>query len=381
MTIDFQARLEDPLGNHLHTFSNFVDPPDGGGAGLDYVLNVGKPGALLLTVPSTIDLDLFQYDGRICPYRSIHGRGFANDNQACYFIRKRYITSDWYRITAYHANSLLERRIVAYDAGSAFADKGPQAAGDMIRAYVDENMGPSIAGSRDWITGADIVSSGLLVIEANKGDGASVSKSTSRGKMLDSMNQIADDSTTAGTYLAFNIIYGSDKIFYLITKQDQWGIDRRAGSAGQLILSPQRGNVGKWVIEEDRSDEVTVAIAGGRGQNDNRFVGTASDTRDNVSPFRYIERYFDAPNTQTQASVDAVASAFLRAYAPKVTFQSELVETPSATRGIHFDLGDIITAEAIVQRQPLRFDCRLDIIYMSVSNGHQHTRVILTSPI
>ena len=381
MAILYQARLEDPLGNHLATFENFVDPTDGGGAGLDYILNVGKPSVLLLTVPSTTDLDLFHYDGRITPYRSIHGRGFYNDNAACYLIRKRRLTDRWFRFTAYHANSLFDRRVVAYDSGTTFANKTAVAAGNQIKAFARENLGSSVDASRDQVTGADLVTPGYLVIDANNGDGASVAKYTSRGRMNASMNDIADDSTTGGTYLGFNILYGTDKKFYLTTRPNQWGLDKRAGNADQVIFSAQRGNIANWYIDEDRSEEVTVSIAGGRGQNDERVIATAVDLRDNISPFRYMERYFDAPSADDAASVQAVANANLRQYQPKITFQADLVEAPNATRGIHYDWGDIVTAEAFVQGQSFRYDCRIDLIYVSVRKGSQRSRVSLESPL
>ena len=48
----------------------------------------------------------------------------------------------------------------------------------------------------------------------------------------------------------------------------------------------------------------------------------------------------------------------MRASRPLILFTGELVETPALTRGIDFDLGDIVTAE----KNSLQFDVRLDLI-------------------
>ncbi len=375
--------MEDPFGNHIKTFSNFVDPTDGGGAGLDYVLNVGKASSFLITVPPTEDLDIFQKDCRFRPYRSIHGRSSYNDNEACYLLRRKTITDSWYRFSGMHINGLLGRRIIAYDSDTAFAQKTDNV-GDLIKQFARENLGASIDASRDTAaTSANWVTPGYLTIEPDKGDGTSITRQTARGDMLGVMQDIADDSTTGGTYMSFGIIGGlNGAAFNLVTRAGQWGIDKRAGQPNQVILSPERGNIENWKIEIDYSEEATVIIAGGYGASNTRIIQTALDTtRINESPFGHNEKFVDAPNSPSAAAVLSYAQSALRQYEHKITFEADLIETASATRGIHFDLGDIVTARVKVQGQSMQFDCRLDTIYVSVHAGEQRTRVQLTSPI
>lgn len=384
MSVEYQARIEDQFGNHIVTISNFADPTDGGGAGLDYILNVSSDSSCLLTIPSYYDIDLFQIDYRIIPMRSVHGRTFYNDNQACYMIRKKVITKGWYRLSARHATELIDRRAVAYAAGSTFANKSADNAGDQIKAYLRENIGSSISSAdRDGDESmADLVTPGYLRIEPDKGDGASVPKTTDRGSMLGVIQDIANDSTTDGSYIGFGVVYESDKTFSFVTKQDQWGHDRSSGTSGQVIFSPSRGNMGDWKIEIDHTDEVTVAIAGGRGQNDERIIATSIDTeRMALSPFNRRERYYDATSADTTALVQAVADARLREGEPKITLVCDLIETPSCLRGIDFDLGDIVTAQVILNGKVFESDYRLDTIYQSIRNKKQDTRIILTSPV
>ena len=184
MTIDYFCRMEDPFGNHIKTFSNFTDPTDGGGAGIDYVLSVGKASSFLITLPATENLDIFQNDNRFRPYRSIHGRAPYNDNEACYLLRKKIITDSFFQFSGRYINEILSRRIVAYDSGSAFTLKTDNV-GDLIKQFARENIGSSIDPSRDTsVSSADLVTPGYLTIEADKGDGISTTREIARDKML-----------------------------------------------------------------------------------------------------------------------------------------------------------------------------------------------------
>lgn len=381
MTIKYFARIEDPFGQHIRTYRDFTDPSDGGGAGLDYILNVGKPSSCLLTLPITEDPNIFRTDTRILPMRSIHGRTPYNDNSSCYFVRKHVITEDWFRLSAKHAVDLIDRRAVTYPGGSAFADKPADFAGDMIKEYLRQNIGNQIDPSREGDqTNADLVTPGYFVIESDKADGEVNPKTSERGSLLGVIQKIADNSTQGGTYMSFGVLYGQDKKFNFITKSGYWGSDKRQGTKGQVILDPDKGNLGSWKLEIDRTDEVTVAVAGGRGQNDERIIQVAVDTeRMKASPFNRIERYFDAPSADTEAAVLAAAEAALAANAPKVTFEADFIETNTATRGIHFDLGDLVTCRVRVGRITYQFDVRLDTIYVSVRNVGQRSRIQLSN--
>ena len=151
-------RCYDSFFRPLGEIANFVDAD---GPSLEYVLTCapGTIGAMVLTVPATTSLDLFPKDGLLVPYRSIAGRPPAMDNGAVYLVRKREAYATHTRITALHATSLLQRRIIDYrsglnpSSGANYTGKGPAPADDVIVDYVTQNLGSSAASAQPEASG------------------------------------------------------------------------------------------------------------------------------------------------------------------------------------------------------------------------------------
>jgi len=114
-------------------------------------------------------------------------------------------------------------------------------------------------------------------------------------------------------------------------------------------------------------------VAGGTGEGTTRLIGTTLDTTLAAnSPFGRIETFRDGSNVSTQAAVDQEATAGLRSMRPVIIFSGNLIDTPGTTRGIDYDLGDIITAEHPQSAQ--QFDCRIDMIHERItSSGREVT--------
>lgn len=383
MTVEYACRIEDPFGRHIKTVRNFGDPPDGGGAGLDYILNVSKASSLLLTLPAVEDQSLFDVDCRFIPLRSFNGEPLSPDNDSCYLLRKKTITRNWFRMSAVHVTGLLDRRVVAYDSGSTYATKTDNA-GDLIKKFARENIGSSVnTTDRDTtsMTTVDLVTPGYLEIEQDNAEGQSLTRESSRGKMLGILQDIADTSTQAGTYMSFGVV-GSTTPFRLVTRDNSWGDDRRYGTRKAVILSPQKGNMSDWKLELDYSEEASVVIAGGDGQKDERIIQVATNTdRINASPFGHIEEFVDAPNCDTAAKVLAYANSVLRQKEVRISFEADLIETSGTIRGVDFDLGDIVTVMVNDPGVLLNVDCRIDTIYVSVRKSGIRSRINLVSPI
>jgi hypothetical protein len=377
VSIDYSVRVTDAFGVYRDTISNFTDPRSGGGAALDYVLNVGKAGICRLTVPwPAVDDNLFVLDGRLFPMRSIHGRQPYRDGEAAFLIRCWEKGEDETTVVGYHGNSLMWRRIVAYAAGSSYSSKSATFADNLIKAFWLENFGASIVGAdrKGVETQADI--SAYVTTQANLSAGASIGKAAAWRNVGDVIQEIGQASTTAGTYLAAEIVAPSESGLEVRTYTTQRGGDHRASSGQPVILSRDRGNLENARLIIDHSQEATFIIAGGSDTGANRLTATAVDTvRMAASPFNRIERFVDMGNVSDATQLQDEADAALWAARPLVVFTGDLIEGGNTIRGLHFDLGDMVTAE----HRQLQYDVRLDTVHVSVGSGGQRSRVLLRS--
>lgn len=366
----YEVRIADPFGAPLAVVGNFVDAPGGGGAALDYALSVGGIGALTLTLPASFDPSLLRLDGRVGVWRSVGGRAPTLDGQAIFLIRRWEYTADATTVTAYHATSLLQRRIIAYAAGTSYSAKAAAAGGNQMKAFARQNLGSGIsAGDRVGDdTGADL--SAWLGIEADRGDGASVPAQDAWATLYDLVRDIADASTEAGTYLTAEVVAPTEATLELRTYAGMRGVDHRAGTGNPVILSPEAGSLANARLVVDRSQEATVVIAAGSGEGAARLTAVASDPlRMADSPLNRIERFGDYTTIDDAGVLAAKAGSLLRASRPRIEFTADVVETAGATRGIHYDLGDLVTAEFRGQQ----YDCRLDVIGVTVGGGQQRS--------
>lgn len=328
---------------------------------LDVAFNCapGGIGVLETTLPLSFNPSFLLEDGRIGVWRAINGRPPYLDNGAIFFIRYLDFGPTSIFVRAYHATNLLDRRIIAYSAGSTYTTKGPDFADDLIKEFTNQQMLAGIVGAdRDGVeTYADV--SAYLTKQVDLSQGASIAKSGARRRLLDVATDLAQASATAGTYLTFELYAPTERTLELRTYATQRGVDRRAGTASPVILSQLRGNLIDAHLVIDYTESASFIVAGGQGEEALRLIGTAFDsTRAANSPFGRIERFRDAANVSTQAAVDDESDTQLRQARPLILFTGELVETPALTRGIDFDLGDIVTAEQGNQQ----YDVRLDVI-------------------
>jgi hypothetical protein len=354
-----------------------VDNPAGGGSALGYTLNVGNVGALRLTLPATFDDSLLLLDGRIGVWRSINGRPPTLDGETVFFIRTWEYTEETTTVTAYSANHLRLRRIIDYFAGTSYSSKTtPTAAGNLIKSFVSENMlaGIVAADRQGAETQADI--SAYVTNQANLGDGALLAMQCAWRNLDTVIREVCDASTYAGTYMAADIVAPTETTLQLRTYATVRGVDHRASSPQPVILSPETGSLANCRLIVDRSDEVTFAIAGGADKGTSRLVATASDPiRMAESPFNRIEQFGDYTNISDAAALQDIADAMVRAGRPRIEFAADIVETDGATRGIHYDYGDMLTG-AFRNKQ---YDSRLDVIEAAVGGGGQYSRAKIRS--
>jgi len=362
MSVFTTFRLADSFGTPLTEIANC--------AKADWVQNCapGGIGVLELTLPLSFNTSLLLEDGRIGVWRAINGRAPYLDNNAIYLIRYLNFGPNDILVRAYHANTLLARRIISYDAGSDFATKAAAPADDQIKAFVNENMLAGIsAPNRDGVqTYADV--SAYLTKQVNLGLAPAIAKAAARRILMEVAVDLANASNTAGTYLTFAIVAPTEGTLELRTYATLYGVDRRANTANPVILSRLRGNLTNDHFITDYTQAKTFVVAGGTGQGTERTIGTAFDAvRAGNSAFGRNEVFRDGSNVSTQAAVDDEADAVLRAARPVVYVTGNLVETPGLTRGIDFDLGDMLTAEDPTSGAQL--DVRLDIIHETIDSS------------
>jgi hypothetical protein len=143
---------------------------------------------------------------------------------------------------------------------------------------------------------------------------------------------------------------------------NQRGVDRRS-----LILSEAQGNLENVRVQKSHRNEATVVIAAGGGLGASRVIAVAEDlTRMAASPLNRRELLIEKTDTTDPAILADKADAALRAAAPTVVITGNLVNTDSATRGIHYNIGDLVTVEHPVAG---RFIVRLEVVTCRVSGG------------
>lgn len=244
---------------------------------------------------------------------------------------------------------LLNRFIVAYNAGSAQANK-TAAADTMIRDIVQENLGSS-AGSR-------ALDSAYFTAPAALGTGPTISKSFSRRNVLLVCQEIADAATEAGTYVSFDVLLIGKRLT-LQTYVTRRGVDRRIGSNNALPVGPAYGNVATFVRNIDHGEEATVVYAAGQGEGADREVQTASrPDLINGLPFGRIEALRDARQIDfgnTAALLDE-AETRLRQLRPRIQYDARMADTSAARYGRDYRFGDLLTVEYRDQTVDMRVD-------------------------
>jgi hypothetical protein len=356
---DYQIGLLDPYGTPLAILDSFQH--------LDYVRIVNDIGSLVLIMPDVYDKLLFvgtdvRADNRIevnrrigsgLQYRDTDTQWLVTKGEKIFNSRGERLT----KITCEDLNTLLRRRIIAYNSGSTQASKTDQA-DDMMKAIVRENLGSLATDTdRSWAT--------YLSVEADLGLGQSISKSFSRRRVIDVLKELANASYQAGTYIAFDIVATSQTTLLFRTFAGQRGIDRRhPAGINPLIIGPDFGNLADVVRGYDHSAEITYAYAGGQGEGASRVIGVASDTtRIGASPFGRREGFADARTTSDATQVQDEARSLVKGGVPRNTFTGVIVDTPSTIYGLHYGFGDIVTA--VFEGESI--DCYIDKIRVTVT--------------
>lgn len=378
MNTTYFARIYDPFGRYRTTIAQFGAAD---GPALHYVLNSspGGVGACELTVPGTVDPSLFVEDGRVLIFRAIGGRAPILDTGAIFLMREVADTAHATTVSCDHANSLLHTRLIAYPSDTAFVVKAAAPADDQIKALCRQNLGGAIVGASRYGSETQADLSAELQIAPDLGQAAAVPVADIAQRYLDEVAaELCQESATKGVYVTYMVEAISPQLLELRTYVGQRGVDRRAGQGQPLIFSEARGTLEQARVVRSWRDAATVVYAGGAGDGSARLILPAYDwARAAASPFGRREAFVEASDTDDLVVLQGVADSALRAARPRQILTADLRETDSAIRGIHFDLGDLATAEHPRTRQ--QFDVRIDLIDVTISATERTTKIGLRS--
>lgn len=247
---------------------------------------------------------------------------------------------DHYIFTSYARGleDFIRRREILYPANTSYTLKGG-AADTVIAEYVDENAGPSA----DATIAPDVYArkraghiAGLTVSTAA---GAAPSWAGQRSyqnlltviQEIGNLNSVDFDIQRTGY---------SGTAFVFTTYYPQLGTDRSAS----VSFAPNLANMLAPTYTKSRTEECTVVIALGQGQESSRRTIIAESAATADSPWNDIEFSKDARNESTvQGLTDAAEEELIKLEA-KENFEFQVLQTATSIYGRNYFLGDIVTA-------------------------------------
>lgn len=336
----------------------------------DYARTEMVIGAGTFTVPLSYR-DLFftgddvRVDMRILPYRTLPGSTPYLDMETEWLVQDAEEVQDdngKSSLNLYCVDGvfLMDTRIVAYNAGTAYTEKTDNA-GDLCKAIMRENLGA-------LATDTDRDLSAYLAVQADLADGASIAKAFARRKVLAVCKEVADASAKAGSYLSFDVVSTTPGSLEFRTYATYRGNDHRASSGQPLLVGRDYRNLTKFRLRYSHTGEVNYCYAGGLGEGVARAIGTASDTaRIGASPFRRIEAFKEGLNTSDTTTLDDEADSLIRLQRPRITVTGTINQTDSFLYGKHFRFGDYLT----ISDRNQSFDARLSSVHVTVRGGRE----------
>ena len=327
----YELYLSDPLGNRLEVISAYHS--------LSWTRAVNSMGQCMLTFGAEqFDRRLFRVDRRLEVWRVL-STGVSKLVNIYYlrYLRRGTTTSGEQSIIIGGPDrvGLLDTRIVAYAAGSAQSTKTDYA-DDMLKEIVTENLGASAGAGRD------LTAYGFTV-QADQSAAPSLSKSFSRRRVLDVLQDVAAASAALGTRLYFDVISPTLPTLEFRTYINQRGTDRRAR---MTPFSLERGQLGWAQNTLDRRDEHNVIYAAGQGLEADREVVVLSDAVSvAASPWNRREALADGRQNASTAALTAWGYAKLREGLQVRAFEALIQDAPASRFQLDWDLGDLLTAE------------------------------------
>jgi len=279
-------------------------------------------------------------------------------NETAYFLQDWEFWADsegaeYIRLTAFDANWLLDTAIVIHKSTSAQADK-TAIPDDMLKAIVREQLGNLADADRQRLSVALDLSAA----------GASITKAFAYRNVLTVLGEICEVAQEKNNvWLGFDVVRTAPGAFEFRTYTGQRGVNHSRTSGDPRLVGKQYGNLSKPTFGTYRADERNFVVVGGQGEDlDRTLVYRSNSERIHASKWNRREYFKDSRDDSTTAALEADGDAALEEFRPRQILTGTLHDTPGMQYNIHYQFGDILSAEAF----GYHVDCRVDSVKVKV---------------
>ena len=225
-----------------------------------------------------------------------------------------------------------------------------------------------------------------IKIEPEKNDGLNMVSIDCNGdvvyellkKLMEQSKGGSEEYGLAPIWMSFDLKAINERQFIFRTYGNQYGVDR--GNSG-FIFASYRGNLADAKMTVDRSEEANVMYSIDKNEdirvaiNRRTIYDSPFNVREALSNPQIKETQYkngqkgvkiNNPSTFTVPMVLANDAALeLLKRVPRIKIEGKAVPTPNSIRGIHWDVGDIVTLDY----RGYRDNYRINAISVSISNG------------
>lgn len=228
--------------------------------------------------------------------------------------------------------SILAWRIVAWTAGYADRSKFVGVKGERIaNTLVSYNACANATVANGRLREGHIDG---LTVEADGNEGTTMDWFCSYDNLLETLQELC--KLGGGD---FDIVKTSSTAWQFRWYTGQLGTDRTAS----VVFALERGNMSNPVYVDNRTQEYSVAVVGGKGEGVDRKTAVRTGTNYHVDT-NNIEMMVNATDVDTDDGLNTRGDEKLKATQVVKTFNFDVLQTPACSYGIHYFLGDKVKA-------------------------------------
>lgn len=296
-----------------------------------------------------VKIPLLELDGQIEVWRKPTGESWYLEWEGLIRSQRRSTSEAGERtleLQAYSYNHLLQRRIIAYREGTAYAEKS-DAAETVMKAFVDENAGPSA-------TNPPRIGDGVI-------PGLSIQADTSLGGLWEGSRAFKNllevcIEISYANHIDFDVIGVGAGLFdfrtyypYRGDDRTNTGLDPETGlnSSGNppVIFSLYSNTMTAVEYNSDRASETNRVYVLGAGETTSLLVETVDNsTAIAESTWNQCEGTASASSETSATALEAYGYAMLYQLRAKDVVSFSVLQQPSLIYGRDYFVGDLVTA-------------------------------------